>query len=60
MKSKVPNKKGVWYYQYITYCVLGGCTEIVRERREGPRPDYPDDREFSETGCYGCQYAMFM
>lgn len=50
-----------WYFMYWDYCVLGGHTDVSRERRYTRRPKRWEKRhEIHEHACYGCLYGSFL
>ena len=60
-RSLKKERRPHWYFTYMDYCVLGGHTDVTRERRYGKRPERWDARhELHEHACYGCQYQSFM
>lgn len=53
---KVPNRPGVWYKIWTRECPLCGFVEENRERREGPKPESPNERYSHSTIAYHCGF----
>ena len=47
----VPNTKGVWYMHYIEECVICGCYDRYRERRQAPAPSIDERYDYRQYAC---------